>query len=227
MSTQQTLRPTGATGERPPAASWLYDDLLAWLSPAGLLLTALILRFPEGLRMLRAEAPELVFPTWLAGAYALGLALSPLGRLVYGAAQGIVWRHLREAWAPAIHFLADRLHRTEGLDLPDASHMSAALFHDVDRRIREYLEAVDPSSRPVLHRMKILCSLSCNTTAACVGFVAVDVISGHAAAWTLSQVSAGVLCTALALTTAIYRERRRQRTQLSIWRRLQVLHHGA
>jgi hypothetical protein len=33
---------------RPPASSWLYDDLLAWLSPGGLLLTALILQIePE------------------------------------------------------------------------------------------------------------------------------------------------------------------------------------
>src|SRR5215471_14159121 len=70
-----------------PALSWLYDDLLAWLSPGGLLLTALALRFPRGLHLLRAQAPELTLPTWFAGAYAIGLALSPLGRLVYDVAR--------------------------------------------------------------------------------------------------------------------------------------------
>ena len=63
------------------AAAWLYDDLLAWLCPGGLLLTALVLRHPGGLHALREQAPELVLPTWLAGAYVLGLALSPLGEL--------------------------------------------------------------------------------------------------------------------------------------------------
>lgn len=48
--------------------SWLYDDLLVWLSPGGLLLTALMLRYPEGLRTLCALAPELTLPTWFAGA---------------------------------------------------------------------------------------------------------------------------------------------------------------
>jgi hypothetical protein len=208
--------------EQRPTAGWLYDDLLAWLSPGGLLLTALALRFPHGLQLLRAQAPELTLPTWLAGAYALGLALSPLGRLVYGTAQGIVWPHLRASWAPAIAFLSDRLKRSEGLSLPDAASMSTHVFHDVDRRMREYLEAVDPSSRPVLNRMKVLCSLSCNTAAACLVFVAVDAIAGNAGTWSASQVWAGTLGIALALVAAVYRERRRQRTQLSIWRRLQV-----
>ena len=126
------------TIERRPTAAWLYDDLLAWLSPGGLLLTALALRFPRGLQLLRAEAPELTLPTWLAGAYVVGLALSPLGRLVYGAAQGIVWPRLRASWTPAISFLADRLERSEGLSLPAAASMSTHVFHDVDRRMREY-----------------------------------------------------------------------------------------
>ena len=68
--------------EQRPTASWLYDDLLAWLSPGGLLLTAVALRFPRGLQLLRTQAPELTLPAWFAGAYAIGLALSPLGGLV-------------------------------------------------------------------------------------------------------------------------------------------------
>jgi hypothetical protein len=205
-----------------PTASWLYDDLLAWLCPGGLLLTALILRFPAGLQLLRAEAPELTLPTWFAGAYALGLALSPLGRVVYAVAQAIVWPHLRTAWAPAIDFLACRLQRSEGLSLPPASAMPVGVFHDVDRRMREYLEAVDPSSRTSLNRMKVLCSLSCNTAAACLVFVAVDALAGNAPTWTWAQAGIAVLATALALVAAVYRERRRQRTQLSVWRRTQV-----
>lgn len=200
-------------------AAWLYDDLLAWLSPGGFLLTALALRFPSGLELLRARAPELILPTWLAGAYAIGLALSPLGRLVYTGAQSIVWPHLRQAWAPAISFLAGELRQREGLSIPDAQAMSTHAFHDVDRRLREYLEAVDPSSRPSLNRMKVLCSLSCNTAAACVVFVVLDAIAGNAATWTTSQVSAAILCITMGLVAAVYRERRRQRTQLSLWRR--------
>jgi hypothetical protein len=203
-------------------ASWLYDDLLAWLSPGGLLLTALALRFPHGLHLLRAQAPELTLPTWLAGAYALGLALSPLGRIVYGAAQAIVWPWLRGAWTPAIAFLGERLQRTEGLAIPPAGAMSVHVFHDVDRRMREYLEAVDPSSRNTLNRMKVLCSLSCNAAAACVVFIAIDALAGNAPTWTLSQVAGAALFTALAFVAAVYRERRRQRTQLSVWRRSQV-----
>ena len=209
-------------GER-TAASWLYDDLLAWLSPGGLLLTAVALRFPRGLQLLRAQAPELTLPTWLAGAYAIGLALSPLGRVVYAAAQAIVWPHLRTAWTPAIAFLAERLERSEGLSVPAADAMSVHVFHDVDRRMREYLEAVDPSSRPSLNRMKVLCSLSCNSAAACVVFIALDALAGNAATWTVAQGVAACLCTSAAFVAAVYRERRRQRTQLSIWRRVQVV----
>ena len=77
--------------ERRGNLAWLYDDLLAWLTPGGLLVTALALRFPQGLDLLRARAPELTLPTWFAGAYALGLALSPLGRIIYAVAQAIVW----------------------------------------------------------------------------------------------------------------------------------------
>jgi len=205
-----------------PTASWLYDDLLAWLSPGGLLLTALIIRFPHGLQLLREQAPELTLPTWFAGAYAIGLALSPLGRIVYAAAQAIVWPHLRAAWAPAISFLAGRLKRSEGLSISPAESMSVHEFHDVDRRMREYLEAVDPSSRPSLNRMKVLCSLSCNTAAACVVFVTLDALAGNARTWTVLQAAAAALCTGLAFVAAVYRERRRQRTQLSIWRRTQV-----
>ena len=204
------------------ATSWLYDDLLAWLSPGGLLLTAVILRFPRGLELLRAHAPELTLPTWFAGAYAIGLALSPLGRVVYAAAQAIVWPHLRTAWTPAIAFLAERLKRSEGVSLPSADVMPVRVFHDVDRRMREYLEAVDPSSRPALNRMKVLCSLSCNSAAACVVFVGLDLLAGNAPTWTLSQGVAMGLVTALAFVAAVYRERRRQRTQLSIWRRVQI-----
>jgi hypothetical protein len=207
---------------RRPIVAWLYDDLLAWLSPGGLLLTALALRFPFPLQALRAQAPELTVPTWMAGAYVLGLALSPLGRIVYGLAQAIVWRYLRAAWAPAIAFLAGRLKQSENLDLPDTSKMPTSVFHDVDRRLREYLEAMDPDARPVLNRMKVLCSLSCNSAAACVVFGVAYVIAGNAPTWTMVQVASGILVTSLALIAAIYRERRRQRTQLSIWRRLQV-----
>jgi hypothetical protein len=208
--------------ERPPASSWLYDDLLAWLSPGGLLLTGLALRFPAGLHALRLHAPELTLPTWLAGAYVLGLALSPLGRIVYGVAQGIVWPHLRPAWAPAIRALAARLEQTEGLVLPEATDMSASVFHEVDRRLREYVEAMDPRAPPMLHRMKVLSSLACNAAAAGLVFVAVDVLAGNARRWTRAQVLAGGFGLALALAAAAYRERRRQRTQLSLWRRLEV-----
>jgi len=208
---------------RPRAAgAWLYDDLLAWLCPGGLLLTALALRHPAGLHLLREQAPELTLPTWFAGAYALGLALSPIGRLVYGVAQAIVWPHLRAAWTPAIAFLSQRLARSEGLVLPDAAHMSTSVFHDVDRRMREYLEAADPSSRNALNRMKVLCSLSCNAAAACLAFVAVEALTGGWRDWSAGQAAAAALAIALALVAAVYRERRRQRTQLSIWRRLQI-----
>lgn len=202
--------------------SWLYDDLLAWLSPGGSLLTALALRFPGGLSALRATAPELTLPTWFAGAYVLGLALSPIGRLAYSFAQFLVWPWLRSAWAPAIAFLGARLKQSEGHSVPDVSQMSAGEFHDLDRRMREYLEAADPSSRSVLNRMKVLCSLSCNTVAACVVFGLVDLAAGNRAQWTATQVVAWFLAFSMALVTAIYRERRRQRTQLSIWRRLQI-----
>ena len=202
--------------------SWWHDDLLAWVCPGGFLVTALVLRFPAGLQALRAQAPELTLPAWLVAAYVVGLALSPLGRLVYALAQSLVWPRLRDAWAPAIRFLGERLARTEGLAIPDAARMSTSPFHDVDRRMREYLEAVDPSSRAALNRMKVLCSLACNATAACLVFIAVDAIAGHASTWTPAQVGAGLLATLLALVAAVYRERRRQRSQLSIWRRLQV-----
>ncbi|MGH8081380.1 MAG: hypothetical protein ACREP7_12455 [Lysobacter sp.] len=204
------------------AGAWLYDDLLAWLCPGGLLLTALALRHPAGLHLLREQAPELTLPTWFAGAYALGLALSPIGRLIYGIAQGIVWPRLRKAWAPAIAFLSARLQRSEGLILPSAAQMSTSVFHDVDRRMREFLEAVDPSSRHTLNRMKVLCSLSCNAAAACLVFVAVDALTGGIADWTAGRIGVAALVIGLALIAAVYRERRRQRTQLSIWRRLQV-----
>ena len=199
--------------------AWLYDDLLAWLTPGGLLVTALALRFPEGLKLLRDRAPELTLPTWFAAAYALGLSLSPLGRIIYAIAQAIVWPRLRSAWTPAIKFLSERLKRTEGSSLPDPGTMSVHVFDDVDRRMREYLEAVDPASIETLHRVKVLCSLSCNTTAACVVFVLVDALAGNGSTWTMAQIGVAALVMLLVLVTAIYRERRRQRTQLSIWRR--------
>jgi hypothetical protein len=204
-------------------ASWLYDDLLAWLSPGGLLITAVALRFPEGLALLRAQAPELVLPAWFAGAYAVGLALSPLGRLVYSFAQFLVWGTLRRAWAPVIDFMRGRLKQAEGMELADSSTMTTAQFHDLDRRIREYLEAMDPASRTVMNRMKVLCSLSCNTAAACVVFLALDLITGSAPLWTPAYLMVWLLCFVVAMVAAVYRERRRQRTQLSIWRRLQVM----
>ncbi len=202
--------------------AWWYDDLLAWLCPGGLLLTALALRFPEPLRWLRTLAPELTLPTWFVGAYVLGLALSPLGRIVYAFAQAIVWPRLRGPWTPAIEFLTARLHAAEGLQVSDPSSMSVHEFHDLDRRMREYLEAVDPAARSTLNRMKVLCSLSCNSAAACGLFVLVDAIAGHAPTWTLTQFAIGTLVFAICMTAAVYRERRRQRTQLSIWRRSQI-----
>ena len=202
--------------------SWWHDDLLAWVCPGGLLVTALALRFPSALQLLRAQAPELTLPAWLVAAYAAGLALSPLGRLIYALAQGLVWPRLRHAWAPVIDFVAGRLARTEGLVIPDAARMSTSIFHDVDRRVREYLEALDPSAAAVLNRMKVLCSLACNAAAACVVFFAADIIAGNAASWTAAQAGSGLLALGLAIVAAVYRERRRQRTQLSIWRRLQI-----
>ena len=172
-------------------SSWFHDDLLAWLAPGGLLLTGLALRHPGSLQALRASAPELTLPTWLAGAYALGLALSPLGRVVYAVAQAIVWPRLRRAWAPAIAFLAERSERSEGLDIPPVEKMSAAVFHDVDRWLREYLEAADPTSRAVMNRMKVLCSLSCNTAAGCILFAILEVATGKVAGWTAAQAGAG------------------------------------
>ncbi|MFZ5638947.1 MAG: hypothetical protein ACOY82_20445 [Pseudomonadota bacterium] len=208
--------------ERRPRDSWLYDDLLAWLSPGGLLLTALALRFPEGLHALRAQAPELTLPTWFAGAYALGLALSPLGRIVYAVAQAIVWPLLREAWSMPIRALSERLERDEGLRLSDPARMGSGEFHDVDRRLREYIEAMDPDARAVMNRMKVLCSLACNSAAACLVFVTVDALAGRAPTWTLPQIAVTLAILLLALVAAVYRERRRQRTQLSIWRRLRI-----
>ncbi|BAV98790.1 hypothetical protein [Lysobacter enzymogenes] len=204
------------------AAAWLYDDLLAWLCPGGLLLTALVLRHPGGLHALREQAPELVLPTWLAGAYVLGLALSPLGRLVYTFAQAVVWPRLRRAWTPALEFLGERLRRDEGLQLPPAATMTASQFHDADRRLREYLEAVAPESRAALDRMKVLCSLSCNAAAACFVFVLIDALSGGVADWSGARVAIACGAIGLALVAAVYRERRRQRTQLSVWRRVQI-----
>jgi hypothetical protein len=207
---------------RPPASSWLYDDLLAWLSPGGLLLTALILRFPGPLALLRERAPELTLPTWLAGAYAVGVALSPLGRVVYGFAQAVVWSRLKAAWAPALAFLSERLAR-EGVSLDaDVARMSSLQFHEVDRRLREYIEAVEPSSAPVMHRMKVLCSLSCNAAAACCVFAGMDAAAHGVPSWSGAGWALGLLVTAGAFLSAVYRERRRQRTQLSIWRRLQI-----
>ena len=101
--------------------------------------------------------------------------------------------------------------------------MTTAQFHDLDRRIREYLEAMDPSARTILNRMKVLCSLSCNTAAACVVFLVLDLIAGNFPRWTPTYFLAWLLCFAVAMVAAVYRERRRQRTQLSVWRRLQVL----
>lgn len=216
-------------GERQAAGAgrgrWLYDDLLAWLCPGGLLLTALVLRFPAPLHALRALAPELVLPSWLAAAYALGLALSPLGRLAYAAAQAVVWPWLRQPWAPALQSLAAPL-AAEGRPLPPVSAIGVGLFHDLDRRLREWVEAHDAAAAAVLDRMKVLCSLACNTLAACVVFGVVDLLAGNAAYWTAAQVSGYAGCCALAAASAVYRERRRQRTQLSVWRRLQLRAQG-
>lgn len=57
------MRRDGALLDSGLRDSRLHDDLLAWLSPGGLLLTALMLRFPVWLRALRAIAPELTLPT--------------------------------------------------------------------------------------------------------------------------------------------------------------------
>lgn len=107
--------------------SWWHDDLLAWVCPGGLLVTALALRFPAGLQALRAQAPELTLPAWLVAAYVVGLALSPVGRLIYSLAQALVWPRLRRAWTPAIGFLGERLARTEGLVIPEATRMSSSV----------------------------------------------------------------------------------------------------
>jgi len=152
----------------------------------------------------------------------LGLALSPLGRIVYALAQAVVWRHLRVAWAPAVAFMAARLKRDEGIELPPAERMTVDVFHDLDRRMREYLEALDPAAASTLNRMKVLCSLACNTAAACAVFVGIAIVTGHASDWTALGLGIGLPLGALALLAAVYRERRRQRTELSLWRRLQV-----
>ena len=100
--------------------------------------------------------------------------------------------------------------------------MSVHVFHDVDRRMREYLEAIDPSARSTLNRMKVLCSLSCNSAAACLVFIIFDALAGNIPTWLPSQIAAAGLATGLAFVAAVYRERRRQRTQLSLWRRCQI-----
>ena len=205
--------------ERRGSLAWLYDDFLTWLTPGGLLVTAFALRFPQTLEILKNEVPELILPTWFVAAYALGFGLSPLGRIVYALAQAMVWPSLRTAWTPAIKFLSEKLKRNEGLSLPDPGTMSVHVFHDVDRRLREYVEAADHSSREMLHRMKVLCRMSCNTAASCVVFVIVDVLAGNAATWRMTQVAIAALIMLLAFLAAVYQERRRQRTQLSIWRR--------
>jgi hypothetical protein len=207
---------------RRPRDAWWYDDLLAWLCPGGLLLTALALRFPEPLRWLRESAPELTLPTWFAGAYVLGLAVSPLGGVVYAFAQAIVWPWLRGPWTPASAFLAERLRVSEGLRVSDPATMAVHEFHDLDRCMREYPEAVDPAARSTLNRMKVLCSLSCNSAAACGLFVLVDVAAGRAPTWTTNQAAIVGLALTVCLIAAVYRERRRQRTQLSVWRRHQI-----
>ncbi len=209
----------------PTRARWLYDDLLAWLCPGGLLLTALVLRFPGQLLALRSLAPELVLPSWLAGAYALGLALSPLGRLAYAGAQALIWPRLRQAWAPALQSLAVLL-AAEGMQLPPVATIGVGLFHDLDRRLREWVEAADPAAASVLDRMKVLCSLACNALAACVVFGVIDLLAGNAGHWSIAELLGYAACCALAALSAVYRERRRQRTQLSVWRRLQLRAQG-
>lgn len=73
-----------------------------------------------------------------------------------------------------------------------------------------------------MHRMKVLCSLSCNAAAACCVFAAVDALAHGVASRGSPELALWTLVTAGAFLSAVYRERRRQRTQLSIWRRLQI-----
>lgn len=148
-----------------------------------------------------------------------GVALSPVGRLAYGLSQAVVWPLLREARAPAIRFLAARPERSEGLALGDPARMASGEFHDVDRRLRECIEALDPQARSTMHRLKVLCSLVCNALAAVVVFIVIEVLAGHAPGWRASEVALGA-CALAAGVAAAYRARRRQRTQLSLWRRL-------
>ena len=46
-------------------------------------------------------------------------------------------------------------------------------------RLREYIEALDPDARRTMHRLKVLCSLSCNALAASVVFIAIDALAGR------------------------------------------------
>jgi hypothetical protein len=100
--------------------------------------------------------------------------------------------------------------------------MGSGEFHDVDRHLREYIEALDPQARSVKHRLKVLCSLACNALAAVVVFVfvAVDILAGHAPDWRGSDIVLGACALAAGVAAAAHRERRRQRTELSLWRRL-------
>lgn len=127
---------------------------------------------------------------------------------------------LRDARAPAIRFLAERPERSAGLAPGDPARMGSGQFHDVDRRLREYIEAHDPDARRTMHRLKVLCSLACNALAATVVFIAIDAAAGHASLWRGSDIALGACALAAGLVAAAYRERRRQRTQLSLWRRL-------
>ena len=72
---------------------------------------------------------------------------------------------LRDSWAPAITFLAERLKRTEGwlCRVRPACRRRCSMTWTGACGMTP--EAVDPSSRSVMNRMKVLCSLSCNAAA--------------------------------------------------------------
>jgi hypothetical protein len=53
-------------------------------------------------------------------------------------------------------------------------------------------------------------------------FAVIDAVAHGVSSWGGSGLALGLLVTAGAFLSAVYRERRRQRTQLSIWRRLQI-----
>ncbi len=82
--------------------------------------------------------------------------------------------------------------------------MGSGQFHDVDRRLREYIEAFDPDARRTMHRLKVLCSLACNALGATLVFIAIDALVGHASTWRAADIAFGACALAAGLVASVY-----------------------